>query len=146
MEYEQRKGSVRRKFTLHENHISISSTPFLGNHTETNYEYKAVTKTVSNALIRPSACGNYLWGGFLILIFAALFLFNENQPQITVASVMGGLALTMFVMSFKERKRIPFQVFHNQEGAILFDIGGNTNEYNEFVSELKRRISFINGI
>ena len=107
--------------------------------------YKAVTETVSNALIRSSACTNYFWSGILILMFAVLFLFNENQPQITVASVMGGVALIMFVMSFKERKRIPFQVFHNQEGAILFDIGGTSNEYKEFVSELKRRTSSGNG-
>ena len=146
MEYEQTKGSVKRKFTLHENHISIKSTPFGGNHTETNYEYKAVSETVSTALIRANSFSGYLWAGIFSIMFVAMFLFTEppTETKDIIAVVLFIVAIVMFFISFIQRKRIPFQVFHNKDGAVLFDIGGDSNEFKELVSELKKRILLSN--
>ena len=146
MEYKQTKGSVKRTFTLHENHISIKSTPFGGNHTETNYEYKAVSTTTSTALIRANSFSAYLWTSIFSIMIAVMFWFTDPQTQTKniIAVVLFIVAIIMFFMSFMERKRIPFQVFHNKEGTVLFDIGGDSNEFKELVSELKKRILLSN--
>jgi len=146
MEYEQTKGSVKRTFTLHENHISIKNTPFGGNHTETNYEYKVVSVTTSTALIRANSFSNYLWTGIFSIMIAVMFWFTEPQTQTKdiIAVVLFIVTIFMFFMSFIERKRIPFQVFHNNDGAVLFDIGGDSNDFQELVSELKKRILLSN--
>ena len=142
MKYAQLVGKPRREFTLHGDYIAIKSTPFFGNHTETNYEYKALTSRASNALVRQEPFFNYLLLTALILMFAVTLFFDEYQEHAKlIASFLGCLCFLFLFMAFRLRKRIPYLIFHNLEGTILFDIGGESEEYHQFIFELKKRVS-----
>lgn len=141
MKYKQTIGKPRREFHLNENHILIKSSPFFGNHTEENYEYSSLTTTVSIAKQRPDSFSYFLLTGFFSLLWGVTYYLDEYQTGIIAPIISGGIFIVMLIMAFTVRKRIPYLGFHNCYGIVLFDIGGNSDEFNKFISELKKRIS-----
>lgn len=140
MKYKQLIANPKKELTLYDDHISVECNRFFGNYTQTNYEYGALTTTVSKALIRRDLFYNYVWSAVLVFMVSVLFFFNEDPLLPMIRTALFAIGVTLLVIAFLVRKRIPFLIFHNHEGTVLFDIGGDSEEYDLFIAELKKRI------
>jgi len=144
MKYTQTSVNPKREFSLGENHISIKQTPTLRNHREWNFEYSALTTTISTALVRRESFSFHLFYAGCALLMAVIFYFTDREPVLLAWGIISVCIVAFIVtltMAYIVRKRIPYFLFHNHEGLVLFEIGGISNEFDVFILELKKRIS-----